>query len=229
MRDPNIDRIAGTIASFWRAENEGTGSYWNPDGRNDNCVWVCVARSLGLTVPQLSNGVGMVAPPGGATQEQIATFIYAVCQWRRVVPLLDTGGVNGPQKRFQTFVCFKTATGFSHCVIKDGKNYLCFQHSTHGEDLTWVLALKGTRVALAWTFLEKTPRRTRTGTTTGTGARSIMPPPPPRPPKARRRGPENDIWCSAVSRTPRRSTPKTCSGLPQELSSAPWSPIADPN
>lgn len=67
--------IAEKFASFGQLTNPGTGSKWNPERRNDNGVWVSVARVFGMTVPQLTNVVGMKAPPIGASVKVICDYL----------------------------------------------------------------------------------------------------------------------------------------------------------
>lgn len=155
MRDSDLDRVAEKVAFLGPLHNPGRGSWWNSKARNDNCVWVSVARSFMKTVPELSAMVGMEVPSGGASKETISKFLEAVCAQNRSIVMFGDGNWEFPFET--TVVCYTRGDGSGHCVLRDNGRYLCFQHSDNGKDVTAELAEAGACMRFGWVFVKSIP------------------------------------------------------------------------
>lgn len=59
----NIDKIAQKIVSLdFDSSSVNAGSYWNPDRRTKNCVFVSLGFLLGMSAPELSRKTGVLQP-----------------------------------------------------------------------------------------------------------------------------------------------------------------------
>lgn len=147
---PNVttdtNTIAKRIASIcYGSSSTGQGSYYNPEARTENCVFVSLAVLLGITAPELSRRTGILQPSngsGGMREHEIARLMNKVRELGLVhkfvmsnVPF-DYNGVSpasGWVSSPMQMVLYVAPSGpggrpYGHCVV-GGRGYATdYQH-----------------------------------------------------------------------------------------------------
>lgn len=147
-----IDGLVTDILRLGKTYNPApeSASAFNPDGRNDNCVWVSVAAYMACGTDYLAcntrfleNKSGMKAPDGFADWSEIHRFLVA----------LKASGINiekSPGNMWSEIIGFiNPGSDVGHCVIRHGERYICYQHSSQGEDVTSQITPE-TQIVLNW-------------------------------------------------------------------------------
>jgi hypothetical protein len=132
------------------------GTVWNDRRVEKNCVWVAMARFLGITVSQLEQATQLQASPEGADGPVVQELVRRVqLMWEQSHPgkTIDAEISRGPLAGDRGRAVPKSVTDFvlvlfeytvvvngvnqvqRHCVIQKNDRYVCYQNSITGQNL----------------------------------------------------------------------------------------------
>ena len=123
----NNRELATLFASLGPTTTYGNGSGWNPHGGTSKCVWVTLAKTLDMTVPQLEDFTDTNAP---RTDSSGADEL-------RIEQLLDSLAVRGCHVSYPAgLVGYNQACGYKrgdetdHCVTVETRHISFFREAT---------------------------------------------------------------------------------------------------
>lgn len=134
---PNISTDPATIAKrmasvCYGSSSTGPGSYFNPEARTDNCIFVSLGVVVGLTAPELSRRTKIPQPSdgsGGMEEDQIKRLLIKMRSKKLVSGFLMSDKPfdynEACSQNAELLVLYVTPSGSGHCVVAPGRD---FQH-----------------------------------------------------------------------------------------------------